>query len=255
MELKDRVALVAGGASGIGSAIAAAAAAQGATVVVGDRNMMQAHEVAGLLDGAKAVHLDVADQASVESALDTVARDVGPVDLLFNSAAVWEMTPFLEATRDAYRRQFAVNVEGLFFLQQALARRLVARKAEGAIVNLASQAGRRGEAVSALYAASKASVISMTQSAALALAPHRIRVNAVAPGCVDTPMWDVVDRTVSAREGSPAGTLTARVTAAIPLGRLATPKEVAEVAVFLAGPRAVYVTGQTVNVDGGSVLS
>jgi NAD(P)-dependent dehydrogenase (short-subunit alcohol dehydrogenase family) len=125
----------------------------------------------------------------------------------------------------------------------------------GSIINLASQAGRRGEALVAHYCASKAAVISYTQSAALAMAPHGIRVNGIAPGVVDTPMWGHVDSLFARYEGLQPGEKKRAVGLAVPLGRMGTPSDIAGAAVFLASDDSAYITAQTLNVDGGSVMS
>jgi len=123
------------------------------------------------------------------------------------------------------------------------------------VINMASQAGRRGEALVSHYCATKAAVISYTQSAALAMAPHGIRVNAISPGVVDTPMWAHVDALFAKQENLPLGEKKRQVGLAVPLGRMGTPDEIADVAVFLASDEARYITAQTLNVDGGSVMS
>ncbi|MBB4227978.1 SDR family oxidoreductase [Rhizobium mongolense] len=255
MELENKVVIVAGGASGIGTAIAELAAKEGATVIVADRNEDAARKVAASLPRAAAWALDVVDELSIDALVSYVESTYGPPDVLFNSAAIWEMADILETTRASFSNLFSVNVTGLFFLQQAVAKSMVAAGKRGAIVNIASQAGRRGEADSAIYAATKACVISITQSAALALISKGIRVNAVAPGNIDTPMWKHIDKVFAEQEGLEIGQKMAEVAAAIPYGRFAHPEEVAQVAVFLASERAEYVVGQTFNVDGGNVLS
>jgi NAD(P)-dependent dehydrogenase (short-subunit alcohol dehydrogenase family) len=138
---------------------------------------------------------------------------------------------------------------------QAVLARLVAVRRSGSVINLSSQAGRRGEALVAHYCASKAAVISYTQSAALAMARHGIRVNAIAPGVIDTPMWQHVDALFARYEGLAPGAKKAAVGKAVPLGRMGVPADVVGAAVFLAGDESAYITAQTLNVDGGSVMS
>ena len=138
---------------------------------------------------------------------------------------------------------------------QAVLSRLVAAGKSGSVINLASQAGRRGEALVAHYCASKAAVISYTQSAALAMAPHAIRVNAIAPGVIDTPMWEQVDALFARHEGLQPGEKKAAVGRAVPLGRMGVPQDIAGAAVFLASAESAYITAQTLNVDGGNVMS
>ena len=150
---------------------------------------------------------------------------------------------------------FDVNVKGMFFVMQAVLRQMVEAKLRGAVINMASQAGRRGEALVAHYCASKAAVISYTQSAALAMAPHGIRVNAIAPGVIDTPMWQQVDALFAKHEGLQPGQKKLAVGQAVPLGHMGVPEDIAGAAVFLASDAASYITAQTLNVDGGNVMS
>jgi NAD(P)-dependent dehydrogenase (short-subunit alcohol dehydrogenase family) len=175
--------------------------------------------------------------------------------VLFNNAAVFDMAPLLDADEAMYHRIFDVNVKGMFLVMQQVLRGMVAAGRPGSVINLASQAGRRGEALVAHYCASKAAVISYTQSAALAMAPHGIRVNAIAPGVVDTPMWDQVDALFARFEGLAPGEKKRAVGLAVPLGRMGTPEDIAGAAVFLASAEAAYITAQTLNVDGGNVMS
>jgi D-sorbitol dehydrogenase (acceptor) len=176
----------------------------------------------------------------------------GTIDVLFNNAAVFDLAPLLDSGEAMYERLFAVNVKGMFFVMQKV---LAQMSRGGAVVNLASQAGRRGEALVAHYCATKAAVISYTQSAALAMAPHGIRVNAIAPGVVDTPMWAQVDALFARYEGLQPGEKKAAVGRAVPLGRMGRPDDIAGAAVFLASDEAGYITAQTLNVDGGNVMS
>jgi len=252
----DKIALVTGASGGIGAATAAHLIHLGATVVVADRTLDLARAAAQKL-GASAVpvELDVADVNGIQRSVRAATDTAGPIDILVNNAGIFDLVPLLEVTEQHFDRLFQINTKGAFFVLQAVARSMVEHHASGTIVNVASQAGRRGEAPSSIYAASKAAVISLTQSAALALLPHGIRVNAVAPGVVDTPMWQQVDRAYAELEGKPVGTYTSMVEAAIPAGRVATSDEIAHVIAFLAGPDSSYVFGQTFNVDGGNVLS
>jgi NAD(P)-dependent dehydrogenase (short-subunit alcohol dehydrogenase family) len=198
---------------------------------------------------------NVAQVHALDALLDGAANRFGLLDLLFNNAAVFDMAPLLDADEAMYQRIFDVNVKGMFFVMQKVLARLVAAGRPGRIVNLASQAGRRGEALVSHYCASKAAVISYTQSAALAMAPHRIRVNAIAPGVIDTPMWATVDALFARHEGLQPGEKKAAVGKAVPLGRMGLPVDIAGAAVFLASEDAAYITAQTLNVDGGNVMS
>ena len=164
------------------------------------------------------------------------------------------MGSVLQAGLGQYDRLFSVNVRAMYGVMQAVANALVAAERPGSIINLASQAGHRGEALVAHYCATKAAVISYTQSAALALASHKIRVNAISPGVIDTPMWKTVDSLFAEFENKPLGQKKVEVGEAVPLGYMGHPFEVARVAVFLASDQSQYMTAQTISVDGGNVL-
>lgn len=256
MRLAGKSALVTGGARGIGLAIARAYAAEGARVAIADRHAEEAEAAAPSLgEGHLGLRMDVADQSSIDAAVAQAEAWSGGLDILVNNAAVFDSGPLLDVTRASYDRLMAINVAGTLFPLQAVARGMVARGRGGKIVNMASQAGRRGEALVATYCATKAAVISLTQSAALALAPHGIQVNAIAPGVVDTPMWDEVDALFARHEGKAIGQKKREVGAAVPLGRFGRPEEVAAMAVFLASPDSDYVTAQTYGVDGGNWMA
>jgi D-sorbitol dehydrogenase (acceptor) len=256
MRLEGKVAIITGGARGIGRAIATRYAAEGARVVVADINAAESEGVAGEIGhDAIGVGVNVTSQASIDGMVSTVVERAGRIDILVNNAGVFEMAPILEITRESYARQFAVNVEGLLFTLQAVARQMVRQGQGGKIVNFASQAGRRGEALVAVYCASKAAVISLTQSAGLGLIKHGINVNAIAPGVVDTPMWDVVDAQFAKYENLPLGEKKRQVGLAVPYGRMGKVEDMVGAAVFLASSDADYIVAQTLNVDGGNWMS
>lgn len=256
MRLKDKVAVVTGGARGIGRAVCERYADEGARVVVADVLEGEAREAAGAIGrGALAVRLDVTRRDSIDAMVGTVAREAGGIDVLVNNAAIFDMGPLLEITEASYDKQFAVNVKGMLFTTQAVAARMVEQGRGGKIVNFASQAGRRGEALVAVYCASKAAVISLTQSMGLALIGHRINVNGIAPGVVDTPMWDEVDALFAKYENLPPGEKKKQVGLAVPYGRMGRVEDMVGAAVFLASADADYVVAQTLNVDGGNWMS
>jgi NAD(P)-dependent dehydrogenase (short-subunit alcohol dehydrogenase family) len=256
MKLEGKVAIVTGGAKGIGAAICRRYAKEGARVAVADILIDDAAALAAELGGgAFAVDLDVASRPAIEAALDQVVATAGRVDILVNNAAIFDMAPFLEITEASFDRQFAINVKGLLLVSQAVAAQMVRQGQGGKIVNFASQAGRRGEALVAVYCASKAAVISLTQSMGLALIRHRINVNAIAPGVVDTPMWDQVDALFARYEGLQPGEKKRQVGAAVPFGRMGRPEDIVGAAVFLASADADYIVAQTLNVDGGNWMS
>jgi galactitol 2-dehydrogenase len=257
MRLENKVAIVTGGASGIGAAIVRRFVAEGAKVVVADLNLEAAQALADqIVNGggeALAVRVDVRNQARDQAMVDAAVARFGRLDILVNNAGVFRMKPFLEITDADWDFNFDVNCKGTLWCAQAAARQMIAQGQGGKIINLSSQAGRRGEPLVLAYCASKAAVISMTQSMALALAPYKINVNAIAPGIVDTAMWEVVDREFARYEGLEPGAAKRRAVAAIPLGRIEQPDDIAAAAAFLASSDADYITQQTLNVDGGNV--
>ena len=256
MKLERKVAVVTGGARGIGAAICRRYADEGARVAVADILADEAEALAREIGcDAFGVQLDVTRRASIDAMVETVVARAGGIDILVNNAAIFDMAPLLEITEASYDKQFAVNVKGLLFTLQAVAAQMVRQGRGGKIVNFASQAGRRGEPLVAVYCASKAAVISLTQSAGLALIRHKINVNGIAPGVVDTPMWDEVDALFARYEGLPIGEKKRQVGLAVPYGRMGTPEDLAGAAVFLASADADYVVAQTLNVDGGNWMS
>jgi D-sorbitol dehydrogenase (acceptor) len=235
MKLKDKVAIVTGGARGIGEAVVRAYSAEGASVVIADIEVAKAQELASEL-GAKAlaVQLDVRDSKSISSLISTTVSKFGSVDILYNNAGVFDMGPILEISEASFDKVFAVNTRGLFFTLQAAAAQMVKQGRGGKIINMSSQAGRRGEALVAIYCASKAAVISLTQSAGLDLIKYRINVNGIAPGVVDTPMWDHVDALFAKYEHLALGDKKRQVGLAVPAGRMGLPDDYRGAAVFLA---------------------
>jgi NAD(P)-dependent dehydrogenase (short-subunit alcohol dehydrogenase family) len=256
MRLKDKVAVVTGGAQGIGEAVVRAFADEGAHVVVADVAIDKAEALARELGGRSfAVKVDVRDRASIDAIVQAAVDRLGGVDILVNNAAVFDMQPILEITEASFDRQFAINVKGLLFTLQAVAAQMVRQGRGGKIINMASQAGRRGEALVAVYCATKAAVISITQSAGLGLIGHGINVNAVAPGVVDTPMWNEVDALFAKYENLKPGEKKKKVGEAVPAGRMGTPDDYRGIAVFLASSDSDYIVAQTYNVDGGNWMS
>jgi D-sorbitol dehydrogenase (acceptor) len=256
MKLKDKVAIVTGGAGGIGAAICRRYAEEGARVVVTDRLGIEARALAAEIGNSSfAVALDVSSRTSIDELVTKVVADAGGIDILVNNAAVFDLAPILEITEESYDAVFAVNVRGLLFTLQAVARQMMKQGRGGKIINMASQAGRRGEALVGVYCASKAAVISLTQSAGLGLIEHRINVNGIAPGVIDTPMWDQVDALFARYEHRPLGEKKRMVGEAVPYGRMGLPDDLAGAATFLASADANYIVAQTLNVDGGNWMS
>jgi len=256
MRLEGKSALITGAARGIGRAFAEAYVREGATVAIGDINVEAAEKAAREIGpAAYAVHLDVTDQASIDAAVKAVEAKAGGLDILVNNAALFDAAPIVEITRASYDKLFAVNLAGTLFTLQAAAKSMIAGGKGGKIINMASQAGRRGEALVAVYCATKAAVISLTQSAGLDLIKHRINVNAIAPGVVDGEHWDGVDALFAKFEGLKPGEKKRQVGAAVPYGRMGRAEDLTGMAVFLASAEADYVVAQTYNVDGGNWMS
>ena len=258
--LQDRHVLLTGAGGGIGLAVAEACIAEGARCSVIDRANNAPEAVRAVQqrhpDGLAYISADVTSAQDIQRLLTEAIAAFGPIHTLFNNAAVFDLAPLLDSDEASFDKLFAVNVKGMFFVMQAVLRHMVEAGAQGAsVINMASQAGRRGEALVSHYCATKAAVISYTQSAALAMAPHCIRVNGIAPGVVDTPMWDHVDSLFAKAEGLPPGEKKRRVGLEVPLGRMGMPGDIAGAAVFLASDEARYITAQTLNVDGGNVMS
>ena len=201
------------------------------------------------------VKLDITEQDSIDAAIAATVKHFGGLDILVNNAGLFDLAPIVEITRESYRRVYAVNVEGLLFMLQAAAKQMIAQGRGGNIINFASQAGRRGEALVAVYCSSKAAVISLTQSAGLDLIKHKIKVNAIAPGVVDNEHWEHVDAMFAKYENLKPGEKKRIVGASVPYGRMARPEEIGGLAVFLASEDAEYIVAQTYNIDGGNWMS
>ncbi len=259
MKLHNKHAILTGAAGGIGLAVAKAYVREGAVCTILDVNERAPIELQNLMDlHPKSIayrRADVTQVAEIPAVIEQAQAQFGNVDILFNNAAVFDLAPLLEADEASYDKLFNVNVKGLFFMMQTVLASMVKNKTKGAVINMCSQAGRRGEALVAHYCATKAAVYSYTQSAALAMAPHHIRVNGIAPGVIDTPMWSRVDSLFAAAENLSLGEKKRQVGLAVPLGYMGSPEDIAGAAVFLASDDASYITAQTLNVDGGSVMS
>jgi NAD(P)-dependent dehydrogenase (short-subunit alcohol dehydrogenase family) len=258
--LKGKHAILTGAAGGIGLAVASAYLPQGARCTVADLGMQPTPELAALMgrhpDTLAYVPTDVRQMESIAALIAAAQTRFGPVTTLFNNAAIFDMAPLLQSDEAMYDKLFAVNVKGAFFVMQKVLAHMVDQGVSGgSVINMASQAGRRGEALVSHYCASKAAIISYTQSAALAMATHKIRVNGIAPGVINTPMWAHVDSLFAKYENLPIGEKKKRVGLAVPLGYMGDPTDICGAAVFLASDEAAYITAQTLNVDGGSVMS
>ena len=245
MRLSGRTALVTGGASGIGAATARRLAAEGARVAIGDIDEAGAREVAGELDGL-AVLLDVTDAAAGRAAIERVGAELGPVDVLINNAGTDRFGFFTDSDEALWDFVLAVNLRGVIAMTHAALPGMHERGG-GAIVNVASEAGRVGSPGSAVYSAAKAGVIGFTKVIARESARFGVRVNAVAPGPIDTPLLMAAPR----EHGELGERLIQGMVAATAMGRLGTSEEVAAAIAFLASEDAAYITGQTLGVSGG----
>jgi NAD(P)-dependent dehydrogenase (short-subunit alcohol dehydrogenase family) len=258
--LQGKHAILTGAAGGIGLAVATAYVHHGARCTVADIHAQPTPELAAVMrdfpDHVQYVPTDVRSMQAIDALLVAAIQRFESVTTLFNNAAIFDMAPLLESNEAMYDKLFAVNVKGAFFVMQKVLAHMVTAKIQGAsVINMASQAGRRGEALVSHYCASKAAIISYTQSAALAMAPHKIRVNGISPGVIATPMWANVDALFARYENLPIGEKKKRVGEAVPLGYMGDPTDICGAAVFLASDDAAYITAQTLNVDGGNVMS
>jgi galactitol 2-dehydrogenase len=254
--LAGKSALITGAARGIGRGFAAAYIREGASVAIADINLAAAQATAAELGAsAYAVQMDVTDQASIDAGIAAVVAQAGKLDILINNAALFDAAETVDITRASYDRLYAVNVAGTLFTMQAAAKQMIKQGHGGKIINMASQAGRRGEPLVLVYCSTKAAVISMTQSAGLNLIKHGINVNAIAPGVVDGDHWEHVDSMFAKLEGKEPGQKKAEVAAGVPAGRFATPDDLTGMAVFLASSESNYILSQTYNVDGGQWMS
>ena len=255
-QLAGKSALITGAARGIGLAFAKAYVAEGARVAIGDIDIDRAKIAATEIgNSASAVQMDVTDQSGIDAGVKETIKAFGQIDILINNAAIFTAAPVAEITWQDYQRVFDINVSGTLFTMQAVANHMIKRGIKGRIINMASQAGRRGESLVSVYCASKAAVISLTQSVGLNLIQHGINVNAISPGVVDGEHWDGVDAFFAKYEGKSPGQKKKEVAVAVPFGRMGTADDLTGMAVFLASDGASYVVAQTYNVDGGNWMS
>ncbi len=265
--LSGKVAIVTGAGQGIGRAVAMRLAREGADIVVVDINPetaeRTAQDVRGLERRGQAHPVNVACPAEIESMVAHAVGEFGRIDILVNVAGIAQTKPFLDISEADWDRVIDVNLKGTVFCMQAVAKQMIgqvpqdviaqgrADRSYGKIVNFSSISGRRGRSVQMAYAASKAAIISATQSAALALSPYNINVNAVCPGVIPTPMWEQIDRDRSKIMGAEPGEAIKAFIEKVPLRRAGSTEDVAGAVAFLCSPDADYITGQTLNVDGG----
>jgi len=257
VKLKGHVAVVTGGGSGIGAEICRAFAQEGALVAVTDLRQEAAEQVAAEIRQAggvaRAWAFDVAERAAVEAAAAEVERRLGPLAIWVNNAGVSYIMPFLECSDDGWERTLRVNLTGAFIGCQVAIRRMLPR-GSGVVLNMSSQSGKVGNSHYAAYCASKFGIIGLTQSLAVEFAGQGIRVNALCPGVVFTPLWEEMKADYALKRGIQPEEVRPYLENKIPMGRLCTPEDVARTAVFLASAAAAYITGQAINISGGSVM-
>jgi len=254
--LDGKCALITGAARGIGLAFAEAYIKEGARVAIADIDIELGRKSAAALgDRAIAVELDVTQQLSIDRAVRETIEAFGQIDILINNAAIFTAASIVDLDRADYQRAFDVNFSGTLFTLQSVARHMIDRGIKGRIINMASQAGRRGEPLVAVYCATKAAVISLTQSAGLNLIQHGINVNAISPGVVDGEHWDGVDAFFAKHEGKAPGQKKKEVGESVPFGRMGHAQDLTGMAIFLASDEAEYIVAQTYNVDGGQWMN
>ena len=258
MQLENKIAIITGAASGMGKAMAKGYAKEGASVVIADLDADAATAVAESINNdegnAIAIKYDVTDIQQSRDLVDSTLDKYGQLDILVNNAGVIAVSPIEDATPEDWDLIFDVNAKGLFFLSQ-IACVPMRKQSSGKIINMASGAGRTGDAYAAVYSASKATVMSITRCFAMAMGEHNVNVNAIAPGIVRTPFWDKLDdEFVKIGDNNPGDTWR-ELSKLVVLGRPGVAEDVVPMAIFLAGSGSDYITGQTYNVEGGIVMS
>jgi meso-butanediol dehydrogenase/(S,S)-butanediol dehydrogenase/diacetyl reductase len=258
-KLDSRSVVITGAARGIGAGVAKRLGTEGANVTVADLNAEGAEQVAAEIReaGGRAigVGVDVGDRDSFKGALDAAVNEFGRLDVLFNNAGISKAQHFLEVTEEDFNRIMRVNGLGVLFGMQEAAKIYKEQGGGGKIVNTASIAGKEGFPLFPAYSASKSAVISLTQSGARDLGGEGITVNAFCPGVVVTEIWDQLDEdSRKVGETEREGQLLEESSQGIPVGRTSTPEDIAGLCVFLASEDADYITGQSINVDGGLVV-
>lgn len=257
MSFSEKVTFITGAGGGIGAAVARYFAREGSRVFITDVNEGKAKQVekAILESGGScaADRLDVANPEEVKCSVSRCRERFGGIDILVNCAGILTLLPFDEITPDLWDATLDVNAKGTFLVCQEVAKQMIAQGRGGKMVNISSVAGKIGAPYYTHYCASKFAVIGITKSLALELAKHRINVNAVCPGDVETEMFEYELRTHARFRKSTVEEIKSQLTNRVPLGRLAVPEDVANVISFLASDKASYMTGQALNISGGTI--
>jgi meso-butanediol dehydrogenase / (S,S)-butanediol dehydrogenase / diacetyl reductase len=257
--LNGKVAIVTGSAQGIGRAISLRLAEEGADLAIVDVNLAGAEAVAAEVEAkgrrAIALKVDVTSPADVGNMVEQTVAKLGRLDVMVNNAGIQKIVYLMETQEPDWDRLFAVNVKAQWLCAKAAAEQMIKQGQGGRIIIASSRAGKVASALPiGPYVVTKHAVVGLTRQLALELAPHQILVNAYCPGVVDTPMWDQIDREVSARRGTPLGSVKKAAIDSIPLGRMEKPEDVARLVAFLASDESEYMTGQAINITGGSVM-
>lgn len=257
--LADRFVLVTGAASGIGRAVAAACAGEGATVTGLDLDRDGLEDLRRDLGSQgngefELAMTDVTSAVQVQRAVSTLLSRRGRIDVLVNAAGISTMAPVIDLSEEDWDRTLAVNAKGVFLMTRAVLPFMIDRGA-GCVVNIASAAGKRGSRMLAHYCASKFAVIGFTQSVALEVAGSGVRVNSVCPGLIATPMQEREVTWEATLRGTTEQAVRDRYLAAVPMGRIGTPQDVAATVVFLASDDSAYITGESVDVGGGYAIT
>jgi len=257
MRLSGKIAVLTGGGSGIGAAICRAFAEEGAAVAITDIRLQAAQEIAAEIarcNGRVGTWaFDVSDRSAVEQAADQIEKQLGPIDVWVNNAGISRIVPFLECSEELWEQTLRINLKGAFIGCQAAIRRMLPRR-QGVVLNMSSQSGKVGNSQYTAYCASKFGIIGLTQSLAVEFAGAGIRVNALCPGIVMTPLWDQMLGDYARKRNLKPEDVRPYLEKRIPMGRLCTPEDVARTAVFLASDESDYLTGQALNVSGGMVM-
>ncbi|MCY4426820.1 MAG: glucose 1-dehydrogenase [Halieaceae bacterium] len=254
--LNNKVAIITGGASGIGKGIAQGFVKEGALVCIADIDSRKCEQVAKEIgSGAIGYALDVTSIESINALVNHVMSTFGEINVLVNSAGVFGMQMVTDVSEEEFDRIYGINIRGLLFMTQVVAKTMIATGNKGAVVNIASGSGRRAAPGASVYSSSKGAVISFTQGAAQELVQQGIRVNAIAPGMVMTPMWKEQVEPVFSKIWGPDADIEEINIGATPAGRFSTPDDYIGAAIFLASDESDFVVGQTLNVDGGYLLN